>query len=322
MNTTFTPFLPAYIDDAARLLADAYAAERRASPSLPAMERLGGGRGRRLFEDELGKIAGNAGVAAFENSRLCGFMIESMRFTWKGQQVAGCEELAHAALGANRARLYSLLYQEIAGRWVEEGRHLHIIRHLAHDAALKECLYRLGFGAILAEEVRNLAAIAAPAEVAIVEDPAPAALVELQREHGRYYPMSPIFLRRDDNDADILAELQAHAAAGDKLLACPDGDGFGALFIVGASKLDGEGFLLRHTNSAQLKSAYVRPGGREQGTGTALLARAITWAKAQGFDRLFVEHETANIAGSAFWGKYFEPFVLVSMRYVDNTLPS
>src|SRR5690606_15368500 len=113
MNTTFTPFLSAYIDDAARLLADAYAAERLASPSLPAMERLGGGRGRRLVEDELGKLAGNAGVAAFESGRLCGFMVESMRFPWKGQQVAGCEELAHAADGADRARLYSLLYQEI-----------------------------------------------------------------------------------------------------------------------------------------------------------------------------------------------------------------
>src|SRR5690606_14064063 len=134
-----------------------------------------------------------------------------------------------------RSRLYSLLYQEIAARWVEEGRHLHIIRHLAHDVALKECLYRLGFGAILAEEVRDLSPIEAAADVTIVADPEPAALVDLQREHGRYYRASPIFLRRDDNDDDILAELRAHAAAGDKLLACPDGDGFGALFIVGES---------------------------------------------------------------------------------------
>lgn len=320
MNITFAPFAPAHFDDAARLLADAYAAERLASPHLPALEQLGGGKGRHLFEEFLGKLAGNAGVAAFENGRLCGFMVESMRFAWKGQQAAGCDELAHAARGADRALLYSLLYQEIAARWVEEGRHLHIVRHLAHDAALKECLYRLGFGAILAEEVRDLSPIAAPANVVIMEDPEPAALVDLQREHGRYYPASPIFLRRDDSDDDILAELRAHAAAGDKLLACRDGAGCGALVIVGESKLDGEGFLLRHTNSAQLKSAYVRPGGREQGTGTALLARAIAWARAQGYERLFVEHETANIPGSAFWGKYFEPFVLVSMRYVDNTL--
>ena len=317
---SFAPFTSTYIDDATRLLAEAYAAERGASPPLPAMERLGGGRGRRVFEDALVEVADRPGVAAFAGGRLCGFMVESMRFTWKGQQVAGCHELAHAAAGDERARLYSLLYQELAQRWVDAGRHLHIVRHLAHDAALTESLYRLGFGAILAEEVRDMTPIAAATGVAIVEDPEPATLVALQREHGRYYGRSPIFLHRDDTDADILAELQNHVAAGDKLLACIGAEGYDALFIVGASKLEGEGFLLRHTNSAQLKSAYIRPGQRGQGMGAALLQRAIAWAQAQGFDRLFVEHETANIAGSAFWAKYFEPFVLISMRYVDNTL--
>lgn len=320
MKYTFTPFAPAHIDDAARLLADAYAAERVASPHLPASERLAGGMGRAVFTDTLAAVADRTGVAAFANGRLCGFMVETMRFTWKGQQAAGCHELAHAVHGEDRARLYSLLYQELAARWVDDGRHLHLVGHLAHDAVLKESLYRLGFGAILAEEVRGLTPVAAAADVTIVEDPDPAALVALQQEHVGYYRTSPMFLRKDDTDAEILAELQDHVAAGAKLLACAGDDGFCALFIVGESAPDAEGRLLRRTNSAQVKSAYVRPEQRGQGLGAALLQRASAWASAQGFDRLFVEHETANIAGSAFWSKHFEPFVLFSMRYVDNTL--
>ena len=54
--------------------------------------------------------------------------------------------------------------------------------------------------------------------------------------------------------------------------------------------------------------------------GTALLNRAIQWAQAQGYARLFVEHETANFYGSHFWHKHFTPYLYFSMRYVDNTI--
>lgn len=90
--------------------------------------------------------------------------------------------------------------------------------------------------------------------------------------------------------------------------------------IVGESTIDGEGFLLEQTNTAQIKSAYARPEIRGKGIGTALLQRAIQWSQQQGYERVFVEHETANIYGGNFWGKYFSPFVYSSMRYVDNAL--
>ena len=39
-----------------------------------------------------------------------------------------------------------------------------------------------------------------------------------------------------------------------------------------------------------------------------------------GFDRLFVGHETANIPGSAFWERFFGPYLFFSMRYVGSGL--
>ncbi len=91
--------------------------------------------------------------------------------------------------------------------------------------------------------------------------------------------------------------------------------------ILGKSAISAEGFLLQHTNTAQIKSAFARPGARGQGIGRALLQYAIEWSRQGGYERLFVEHETANLSGGAFWRKHFTPFVYFSMRYIDLTIP-
>ena len=61
----------------------------------------------------------------------------------------------------------------------------------------------------------------------------------------------------------------------------------------------------------------VKDKGR---VGKALLQRVVKWSKENGYDRLFVEHETANYYGGNFWTSYFDPYMYFSMRYVDNTL--
>ena len=322
MSYEFVPFGEEHLDEAVRLLAGEYAREQLASPHLPAWGGRGHGRGELLLREHLQAAVGGLGVAATKGGALCGFMTESMRFEWKGQKVAGCGELSHATGEADRALLHRLLYRELARQWVDDGRHLHVVGHLAHDAALKECLYQLGFGAIISEELRGLRPVGSGADVAveIVSDPDPVDLVELQREHGRYYRESPIFLVKDDSEAPVLPALQQHLENGDRLVAWMAAGEVVGLFIVGESAAEGEGELLRGTNSAQVKSGFVRPEARGRGVGAALLGRCVAWVRERGSDRLMVEHETANIPGSAFWGRFFEPYLYFSMRYVDNGL--
>jgi GNAT superfamily N-acetyltransferase len=93
-----------------------------------------------------------------------------------------------------------------------------------------------------------------------------------------------------------------------------------AYMIVGTSTIDAEGFLLQHTNTAQSKSAYAQPHVRGKGVGKALLQYAITWSQEHGYDRVFVEHETANFYGGRFWCKHFTPYLYFSMRYIDNRI--
>ncbi|MFC1526055.1 GNAT family N-acetyltransferase [Candidatus Latescibacterota bacterium] len=326
MSYDFAPFAEEHVEEAVRLLAGAYGREWLASPHLPEWGRQGNGRGEEFAREHLRAAVGGPGVIAFRDGALCGFMTESMRFEWKGQKVAGCGELYHAIGATDRPTLHRLLYRELARQWVVDGRHLHVVGHLAHDAALREGLFQLGFGAILSEELRGVdppgSEIESETEVAveIVDDPDLHDLVELQTEHRRYYRQSPIFLIKDESPDSVLAELRRSADRGDRMFAGIAGGRVVGLFVVGASAAEGEGELLRETNTAQVRSAFVRPESRGQGLGAALLERSVAWGREQGFDRLFVEHETANIPGSAFWGRYFEPFVFYSMRYVDTGL--
>jgi GNAT superfamily N-acetyltransferase len=92
-----------------------------------------------------------------------------------------------------------------------------------------------------------------------------------------------------------------------------------AYLIVGRCHGGSEGRLLVGTNTAQVRSAYAVPAVRRHGIGSVLLHHAVTWAREGGFERLFVEHETANLEGGAFWRRHFSRFLVFSMRYVERT---
>jgi GNAT superfamily N-acetyltransferase len=252
-----------------------------------------------------------------------GYLCESRRFTWKGQSAVLCRAHAHATAGepALPARLalraWQDMYAALAQTWSDQGIRLHIVEHLAGDAALARVLFHLGFGAILAENLRDLSAPGGvDTTVEVVQEPRD--LVEIAAEHAAYYRRSPIFLPRDASLTTAARELEAARAAGEVWLASREGGRVRGYITLGRCGGEGEGMLLDGTNTAQVKGAFIREEYRGMGVGRSLLAASVAWAKDQGYTRLFVEHETANIWGGAFWGKHFRPYLYVSMRYVDE----
>lgn len=303
------------LDQAAELVIINCKYERKFSPLLPIRDI-----------DEIRKalqpMIDNPGVAIVKAGTLQAFMVTGHRFPWKGQRAVIVPEFCHAARpdDLDRNQLYQLLYMNLAQKWVDGGNSLHVIGHLAHDELLKKTVFQLGFGAILAEHLRDCSDITVRNDLLIEQTDDINRLVDIQLEHNSYYPHSPIFITKPTDRKKLISDLQEHFDRGDVFFTYSEGNTVKGYMIAGESAEDAEGFLLQNTNTAQVKSAFIMPDIRGKGIGTALLQRSIQWFRDRGYDRIFVEHETANYYGGNFWQKHFSPYLYFSMRYVDNTV--
>ena len=299
------------LEAAVDLFAAAYAIERESTSSLPE-HPLGGPDPLRT---EVASVLRRDGVAAIDRGRLIGYMCAGFSFPFKGLRAGLCPVIGHAAEPGREDEVYPELYAAIGRIWAQRGDALHVVEHLAHSGTLERLLYALGFGMIVCERVRDLASVEGAGEHEIVRVEA-ASLARIDAEHARYYRASPIFVHKESDHASIAAGLREIEDAGCVFLAClREGEPIGYCAVGPQSRP--EGLLLRNTGSAQLRTAYVREPYRRTGVGRALLGAAVTRARDAGFDRIFVEHETANTSGSAFWARHFHRYVRFSMRYVD-----
>jgi GNAT superfamily N-acetyltransferase len=305
-----------------RLFRDAYLLARQANGLLPALTLEHEARLRRRVE----RAFEQGGVAAMRDGRLQGFMVASPTFDFRGRVAALVPEYGHAVTPSEEATLYPLLYAAVAERLVQAGAQLHLIGHLAADVTVREALYGLGFGAIVCERLRDLSDPQATSarfegsgghvEHAGHERPWDE-VATLAAQHAAYYRASPLFLHKDDTLEAARSDLEAHRQAGDQLFVYRRGARPLAYLVVGRCPGASEGRLLQGTSTAQIRSAYAVPEARRRGIGSALLQHAVAWAREGGFERLFVEHETANLHGGPFWRRHFEAFALFSLRYVQ-----
>jgi len=309
-------FTQNHLESAVELFVEGYRQERINSPLLPSriIDKPG------WIHNSLKSLVSNPGVAVLYEGQLAAFMLTGLQFPFKGQKAVQVPEYCHASILTDRDELYQIMYTRLAGEWAQSHIHLHIIGHFAHDTILQSVLYRLGFGAILAERLRDLSEVHDVREVNIVEESDVERLLDIQVEHYRYYRNAPIFILKNTGRNENLSSLESAADRGDTFFVYYEQNEPCAYLIVGESASGGEGFLLRDTNTAQIKSAYAREHVRRTGIGKALLQRAIDWSIDNGYERLFVEHETANYFGGNFWRSYFTPYLYYSMRYIDNAI--
>ena len=307
--------------DAFELFRHSYERARRVNALVPELDAEHEARLRRRVE----RAFQHGGMSATRGGRLRGFMVASPAFDFRGLVATLVPEYGHAVAPGEEAALYPLLYAAVAERLAQAGAQLHLIGHLAADAGVREALYGLGFGAIVCERLRDLSDLQVGARAAVPTGRVEHASQEhswdefatLAAEHAAYYRASPLFLHKDDTLEAAREDLEEHRQAGDQLFVYRDGATPLAYLIVGRCSGASEGRLLEGTATAQIRSAYAVPEARRSGIGTVLLQHAVAWAREGGFERLFVEHETANLHGGPFWRQHFEAFALFSLRYVE-----
>ena len=155
MPYTLVPLTQEYLEPAVELFIENYKHEQEHSPLLPS----------RVIDEPAwihgvlqSKLA-NPGVVVVEQNHVLAYMVTGDQFQWKGQQAAIVLEYCHSAIVTKKQELYQRMYMYLAQEWVNHHIHLHLIRHFAHDTILQETLYQLGFGAILAERLRDCSAV-------------------------------------------------------------------------------------------------------------------------------------------------------------------
>ncbi len=314
MSLRIAPLADTDAPQALKLLEISYDTERKVSPLLPAPILGDNSRALPLIR----QCIRNFCVAAFCDGCLVGFLGVFLEFQFKGQRAALMREFTHAATGSDRTLVYQSLYAALGEYLRHKQTQLHIVAHFAGDSALRDTLYQLGFGAFLAGALRDLSAVDRAPNLEIGQEHDFLSIAELDADHNKYYRAAPIFLKKDDSPATVRSRLLAHQENGDTLFVYRENGCPKAYFIVGPCVGTKEGLLLQDSNAAQILSAYAEPGTRGNGVGKALLDACVRWASRQSYRCLFVEHETANILGSLFWHRHFDPYLCFSMRYVED----
>jgi GNAT superfamily N-acetyltransferase len=316
MDYQIKDFSAQYIPDAVDLFLQSYNREKEQNRLLPKAVITD----PQLITASLYSNVKNPGVAAFSSNRLIGYMLSRRSFSFKNQKAAMVPEYGHSAVNEDRHELYKLMYMNLSTKWIQQHIHLHIVGHFAHDEEVNDTLFKLGFGAILCEKLRDLSPVPNNPDIIVRTTSNPKLLVDLELKHRQYYQKAPIFIKKNTDHDVIRSDLMMHQEHGDVFLIYSVNSIPVGYFCIGPSTKNGEGFLLQETNTAQVKSAFITSSFRRKGIGTALLNETVTWASNNGFDRLFVEHETANYSGGKFWEKYFTSYLYFSIRYINNTI--
>jgi GNAT superfamily N-acetyltransferase len=319
MRMSLVPLAAEHAEPAAFLVRDRLVALPRSVPELS--EACGSPE---TLIPRIERLARRApGAAAFADGRLVGFLAalpihyggrSSMLSPEWGNGVAG-------GLDSGAARqVREALYAEAAREWDKCGVETHILCLLAHDREAVEVYSWLGFGCIVCDAVRALDLVALSratpctrrATTADAEN-----VCAFERQLQRHVESSPVFLLRDEAGNDAWWAEQLADAGRPVWLAEEQAAPVGYLAQGPASHDACD--LIGDPGTSSITGAYVVPDARGRGAATALLARAIEWARNEGYARLAVDFETANVDGSRFWLRYFHPVVVSLARTVRVT---
>ena len=259
------------------------------------------------------------GVAALRGDRLVGYL-SSLLVTNRGERLAYVPDIGHAAEPGECYEIYRQMYAAIADRWLANGCFWHAITLYPHEREALDAWVSVGYGLAVIDALQVLDALPSPAATVPIRQAQVGDLdriVPLELALERHLSAAPAYLpllveggRR--NLEEWLAG-ESHAM----WLATQDGEAVAYLRFEPS-----EGLVLPTASetTVAITGAYTREEVRGTGIGTALLRQGFAWARAAGYRQCSVDFESANLSGSRFWLRHFEPVCHSLMRRVSPHL--
>lgn len=324
-----TDFDHSHIEQAMSIAKANYEEERRHVIALPQIEIL----------PDLKHFADNhLGVTAMEGKRLIGFLCAyypredafgstNVKGTWSpihshGVNVEEKENFKREEVWSYKERIYSLLYQAAAKKWVEEGIRSHGISLYTHDKEAINSFFYNGFGLRCIDAIRSLDNIpnlitSLDLEKAKLEycEVLKEEWGELLDQHNaliRHLGNSPTFMHFDSMDVE---ELYRHTSEDVRYFSVKAEGKYIAYVKIST---DGENFATEDHTMMNICGAYCDPQYRGKGVYHNLISYLMTILKQEGYQLLGVDCESFNPNARGFWLKYFTEYTHSLVRRIDD----
>ena len=295
------PFSEDYLPQAGELLAARHRAHRAAEPLLPPRYEepaAAAAEVKALLDD-----TSASGAAALRDGRVVGYLIGAPRPNPIWGEHVWVELAGHAVEQPEDLRD---LYGAAAKHWVEQGWVRQYALAPAHDHALVEAWYRLGFGQQHAHGIKEVPAEASwPADARRAREDDVDALVALTPLLPDHQGASPTFagIPMEETAEELRDEILADLGKPEigNLVAERDGRVVGSFELVPVEESSVHSSLARPEGAALLGWAATDPALRGSGAGLALMEASWAWARERGHDVMVTDWRVTNLLSSRFW---------------------
>jgi GNAT superfamily N-acetyltransferase len=262
--------------------------------------------------------ASGVGMAAMRGSQLVGFLTGWQMPSFRGKKSTYSPEWANGAALEDSPRIYEELYSHLAADWVADGYIAHYISLFSNDIAALKSWHWMGFGMVAIDAIRGLDSIPGcdvnvqirRAEIQDLE-----VVIELQKALWLYSKGSPIFLLSENRERSYYEEWLGNPR---KVVWLAYWNGEPVSFMRLGPANDDVSTIIVDEKTTSIYGAFTKEEVRKAGIATALLDRALEWARDSGYERCAVDFEPMNLLGSRFWLKYFKPVCSSVFRHIDD----